>query len=155
MNYDDILNRTWEEIPEPVLLPNGGWLLAGKNAALVKPKDDTGKSLKVLFSYQPKEAVSVRDDDIEALGDYDISINDLQFTIYIETASDWTKVRKHLALHGVEMEGAILDENGKLAFNKAFRGSEVVAEVAQRSYDDANGDTIWQNNLSKFRKVAE
>lgn len=154
MNYEDILNRTWDEIPEPVLLPAGGWLLAGKNVALVKPKEE-GKSLKILFSYQAKEAISVAEDLIEELGDYDIAINDLSFTIYVENPSDWNKVRKHLALHGVEMEGSILDENGKLAFNKAFRGSEVVAEIGQRSYDDANGDTIWQNSLAKFQKVAE
>lgn len=154
MDYDDILNRTWEEIPTPVLLPAGGWLLVGKNAALVKPKEE-GKSLKILFSYQAKEPVSVAEDLLEELADYDISINDLSFTVYIETPADWAKVKRHLALAGVEMTGSILDEAGKLAFNKAFRGSEVVAEVGQRSYDDANGDTIWQNSLSKFQKVAE
>lgn len=153
-NYDDLLNRTWDDIPEPVLLPGGGWLLVGKNAALIKPRE-AGKSLKILYTYGAKQAVSVADDLLEELGDYDITVNELNFTQYIETAADWDKVRRHLALHGVEMEGAILDEAGKLAFNKAFRGAEVVAEIGQRSYDNNDGETIWQNSVAKFQKVTE
>ncbi len=34
MDYDDILNRTWDEIPEPKLLPGGGWALKGGNLDL-------------------------------------------------------------------------------------------------------------------------
>jgi hypothetical protein len=154
IDYDDILNRTWEDVPEPVLLPVGDWLIAGKNAALIKPTKE-GQSLKVLFSYGAKSPVAVAEDLLEELGDYDITINDLTYTIYLESAADWDKVRKHLALHGVEMTGAILDDNGKLAFNKAFRGAEVVGQVGQRSYENADGDTIWQNSLSKFQAVTE
>lgn len=154
MDYDDILNRTWEDVPEPELLPAGGWLLVGGNVSLIKPKED-GKSAKILFSYKAKEPVSVADDLLEELGDYDFSINDLNYTVYIENASDWDKVRKHLALSGVEIDNKakIVNEAGKLSFAKAFRGSEVVADVGQRSYENSEGNTIWQNSLSKFAKV--
>jgi hypothetical protein len=154
MDYDDILNRSWDDIPEPKLLPGGNWLMVGKNAALVKPKEE-GKSLKILFTFGAKSPVDVAEDLLDELGDYDVTINEVSHTIYLETASDWNKVRKFLALVGIEMEGSILDEAGKLSFNKAFRGSEIVAEVGQRSYDDAAGETIWQNTLAKFQKVAE
>lgn len=153
-DYDDILNRTWDDIPEPQLLPNGGWMLSGANVALVKPKEDN-QALKVLFSYKAKQPTNVADDLLEELGEYDFTINDLTFTIYVETAADWSKVKKHLAKHGVEVSGALFNEAGKLAFAKAFRGSEVIAEVGQRSYEDAAGETIWQNTLSKFQAVEE
>lgn len=154
-NYDDILNRTWEDVPEPVLLPGGGWLFKGQSAGLVKPREEGEGKLKVIFNYKAVRPVTVAEDLLDELGDYDFTINDLSFTIFLESAADWDKVRKHLAIHGVEMKGSILDENGKLAFNKAFRDSEVVAEVSQRSYENRDGDTIWQNSLSKFQAVDE
>lgn len=154
MDYDDLLNMTWDGIPEPQLLPDGGWLLTAKNAAFVKSKE-ADKSHKILYSYSAKAPVAVAEDLLDELGEYDITINDLVYTQYIENAADWDKVRKFVALHGVEMEGALFDSNGKLAFNKKFRGTEVVATVGQRSYDNDAGETIWQNTLSKFQKVTE
>lgn len=154
MDYDDILNRSWDEIPEPQILPAGDWLVAGANAALVKPTEE-GKSLKVLLSYTAKSPVAVDEDKLAELGEYDISTSDLNYTIFVEKASDWDKVRKHLAIAGVPMEGAILNENGKLGFAKAFRGSEVVVELGERSFQNQAGETIWQNSMSKFRTVTE
>lgn len=155
MDYDDLVNRTWEDIPEPQLLPGGLWLNTGRNAGFMKPREE-GQSAKVVFFYKPKEAIQVNEEDLAELGDdYDLSINDLTYTIYIESAADWDKVRKHMALHGVTMSGPLFDENGKLALNKKFKGAEVVAEVGQRSYDNDAGETIWQNTMAKFAKVAE
>jgi hypothetical protein len=156
MDYDDLLNRTWDDIPEPVLLPGGTWMVAGKTAALVRPKEE-GKSLKILFGLKAKEPVNVAQEELDELGDYDITINDLQHTIYIENASDWDKVRKFLAVFGVEIDTKvkIVDGNGKLSFAKAFAGAEAVAEIGQRNYQDANNETVWQNNLSKFQAVTE
>lgn len=151
-SYDELLSGTWEDIPDAVLLPNGGWLLKGTTVALVKPREE-GKAMKVLFTYKAKEAVAVAEDLIDELGDYDITINDLTFTIFLESAADWSKVKKHLALHGIEMKGSILNEDGKLAFAKNFRNSEVVAQVGSRSYDNAEGETVWNNTLSKFQAV--
>lgn len=154
MDYDDILNRTWDDIPEPVLLPGGSWLVVGQTAGLVKPKDEGGK-LKVLFNLKAKEPVQVAQEELDELGDYDITINDLQYTVYIESAADWDKVRKFLEIFGVEMSGRIVGGDGKLTFAKAFRGAEAVAEVGQRNYTNQDNEVIWQNSLSKFQKVAE
>lgn len=153
MDYDDILNQTWEDVPEPELIPIGGWLLVGGNVSLIKPKEE-GKSAKILFGYKAKEPVSVDADRLDEMGNYDFTINDLNFTIYIENAADWDKVRKHLLLSGVEIDPKekIVNEAGKLSFAKAFRGSEVVAEVGQRTYEVA-GVTKWDNSLTKFAKA--
>lgn len=154
VDYDDILNRTWDDIPEPVLLPGGAWMVVGKTAGLVKPREE-GQSLKVLFNLKAKEPVNVAQEELDELGDYDITINDLQYTVYIESAADWDKVRKFLAVFGVEMSGSILDDKGKLAFAKAFNGAEAIAEIGQRNYENKDGETVWQNTLSKFQKVSE
>lgn len=153
MDYDDILNATWEGMPTEVVLPAGAWVLRGENAAFVRPKEE-GKKAKVLFSY--KAVAPVEGVDTSSLpDDYDISINNLTFTIFIETAKDWDQVRKHLAKHGVAVTGALFDERGKLAFNKAFRGTEVVANLEQDNYENAQHEVIWQNKLSGFQRAED
>lgn len=154
MDYDDLLNQTWEELPENKNIPAGGWLLKGTNVALIKPKEED-QDLKVLFTYNPKEPISVPQDLLDDMGDYDFTGNDIQFTVYIRRASDWNDVKAHLAKHGVELSGALLNEAGKLAFAKAFRGTEVIADIGERSYQNAAGDTVWQNTASKFQPVVE
>lgn len=155
MNYEDLQNATWEEIPEAKLLPGGQWLLKGRNVGYMKPKKE-GDSAKVLFFYKAKEPVSVNAEDLEELGaDYDLDINDLTYTVYIESAADWDKVRKHVAQLGIELSGALFDDKGKLRVSKEFKDAEVVATVGQRSYENDAGETIWQNNLSGFQKVEE
>lgn len=153
-DYDDILNATWEDLPVAQLLPVGNWLLKGSNVAFIKAKTEDEKS-KVLFTYKAHSPVNVADDLLEELGDYDITINDLQLQVYIENATDWANVRKQAELGGVKVEGKLFDDAGKLAFAKAFRGSEVVAEVGQRNYTNRDGDVIWQNSVAKFQRVTE
>lgn len=151
MDYDDILNQTWEDVPEPQLIPNGGWLIAGSTVALVKAKEE-GKPHKVLFTYKPKQPVSVPQDLLEDMGDYDFSVNDLTFTIFVEAPSDWDKVRRHLDVHGIQLKGRIVDDKGKLSFAKEFRGAEVIANVDERTYEAQDGVHV-QNTLSKFQAV--
>ena len=153
-NYDDILNATWDDIPVEHVLPTGGWLLRGDNAAFIRPKEE-GKKAKVLFTYkavQPTE--TVRAEDLEELPEgYDLSINNLQHQVFIESAADWDNVRKHLAKHGITLTGNLFDERGKLAFNKAFRGSEIVANLDQDNYQNDAGETIWKNKLNNFQRA--
>lgn len=152
--YDDILNATWDDIPEAQLLPVGNWLLKGSNVAYLKPKTEEDKA-KVLFTYKASKPVNVAEDLLEELGDYDVSINDLQLQIFIESAADWTKVRKQAELGGVDVGNKLFDDSGKLAFAKKFRGSEVVAEVGQRNYTNRDDEVVWQNSISKFQRVTE
>lgn len=152
MDYDDILNATWEDIPEPKTLPDGGWLLKGRSVAWILPKKEED-SAKVLFGYKPKSPVSVDDEALEALGaDYDLEMNDLNFSILIKSAADWNKVKKHLEIAGIELDGPLFGEDGKLAFAKAFKGTEVVAQVTTQHYEQ-NGEAKTGQNLSKFQAV--
>lgn len=152
MSYDDIFNQTWEEVPEPQLLPDGGWLLTGANVSFIASQD-ADKSSKVLFNYKAKSPVSVDEDQLEELGDYDITTNDLSYPIYIENAASWTAVRKHLEKHGIELTGPLFDSNKKLSFAKAFRGSEVIAQLGARTYTNSEGESITQNSVNKFQAV--
>ena len=156
MDYDDIYNETWDELPVEKTLPDGGYRLAGANAAWVKPRDENGKA-KVLFSYTAKEPLTVDPEVLEeALGDnYDLSMNNLTLTFFIEGPKDWQAVKKHLTIHGIEVTGPLFDENKKLSFAKAFRSSEVVAQVGHRFYQNNSGENVEQNTLSKFQPVSE
>ena len=40
MNYADILETQWDDIPSIDVLPEGSWLLRGKNAKLMEPKEE-------------------------------------------------------------------------------------------------------------------
>lgn len=148
-DYGDILNRSWNEIPEPQTLPNGSWVLKGRNASYVAAREE-GKNSKVLFFYTPTEPTD--DVDREALAElgdgYDISQNQIAYTIWIEFAKDWDKVRKHLAKHGVDVDSMTIDQS-----LKAFKNTIVVANLEQRSYTNNAGETVLENSPSNFAAV--
>lgn len=155
MDYDDIIDRAWEDVPEAVVLPDGQWLVKGGNVSLVKPKEE-GKSFRILWNYTAEKPVNVDRELLTELGDYDITTNELVYTQYVEKPSDWNKVREHLALHGVEIDPSEkIVVNGKLSFAKAFRNSEVVATLAYHSFETQAGETVEENKMTKFSAVAE
>src|SRR5690606_4101030 len=127
-DYDDILNRSWDDIPIPQVLPLGSYLLRNRNVTY-KPATDTA-SARVLFFYNVREPMDDVDADALAeLGeDYDLSTNQVVASFFVESARDWDTVRNHLALHGVDLSGKTIRE----AF-KEVRGKEVVAYLDQRT----------------------
>lgn len=154
MDYSDLLNKSWDEIPEEQLLPDGAYRAKGRNVTFMKPKEED-KSPKIVFFYEPVEPVDVNEDALADLGaDYDLSINNLGYTVYIEGPRDLDKVRKHLALHGIEVDPSkpILNEDNKLSFGKAFVGAEIIGRITQSSYQ-RNGETVWVNNIGSFQRV--
>lgn len=156
-DYDDLLNKTWEGIPKPQVLPIGDWLVVGKNAAFIRSKKE-GQSNKVLFTTKARQALdNVDEGELEELmaSGYDITINDLNHTIYIESDADWNKVRDFLAVFGVELEGRLFDDKGKLAFNKAFRGAEAITFLEQRNWEDDAHTVHWDNKMTNFRPVED
>lgn len=146
-SYDDILDRTWDEMPETKVLPDGDWLLKGRNAAFVAPKGDG--NAKVLFFYTPEQAMEDVDPSaLEALGeDYDLKDNQIVFTIWIENNRDWQAVRRHLAKHGVDPTLTIREQF------KKFRGTETIARVGLRTFTNAAGESVPENTASDFREV--
>lgn len=149
-NYDDLLNRSWDEIPEEAVLPVGDWALEGKSASFIESKED-GKSDKIVFFWGVTSPVDVDEEEIAKLGsDYDLDLNQPTQTFYIDGPSAIGKVRKFLLKLGVDIEGLT-----PLESLKAFKGARAVAFLDQRSYQDQSGETVWQNDVKKVRALEE
>ncbi len=149
-DYEDILNRSWDEIPEPQVLPVGSYRLKSRGATFMEAKEST--SDRVMFIYNAMEPLpDVDADALGALGDYDISQNRLFFTIWIESYADWDGVRKHIAKHGLEI---VPGETPKETFSR-MKGSEVIAWLDQRSYENKAGDMVESNDPAQFAKIED
>jgi hypothetical protein len=147
--YEDILNRSWDEIPVPKLLPVGSWLLRGRNVALFPPKEE-GQSMRVAFFYEAKEPMDdVSEKELAELGDdYAYSENDIVKQFFINRNKDWDAVRKHLALHGIDGAGKTQADTFK-----EFKGAEVISYLTTRTFTDASGNTKVDNDPTSFAKV--
>lgn len=154
-SYEAIAETSWDDIPEPRVLPKGTWKLKGKNAKRMPGGE--GSNPYVLFFYKPVEPMSDVDDaDLDALGkDYDFNINDLSFRIYTETSADFKKVEKFLAKHGIVP--AKSEETGKAegidATLKKFKGAEVLSVLGKRTFKDNTGELRTDNTLTAFASV--
>lgn len=149
-DYNDILNTAWDEIPEAKLLPGGTWLLRGKNASFQPPKEE-GQNGKVLFFYIPVDPIEVDQEALQELGeDYDVSENQIVYTIWIEGMRDWAKVRDHLAKHGIDDGSQTLADSLK----KSFRGTQIVGHVGVRTFTPkGGGETRIENTVDNFAAV--
>lgn len=145
---EEILNRSWNEIPVPKLLPVGSYLLKGRNASYVNGKDE--QSPKALFFYVPKEAMDDVDGAaLDELGaDYDFNANQIVYTMWLETPQNWDAMRQHLAKHGITTEDRSLKET-----LKDFKGTEVIAYLNTRNFQNRAGETVTENNPTAFVKV--
>lgn len=148
-NYAAILERSWDDIPPPKLLPVGSWLLKGKNVAMFPPKED-GAAIRIAFFYEAREPMDdVSEAELQALGeDYSYAENDVVKQFFINRNKDWDSVRKHLELHGIETKG----QSQKETFD-AFKGSEVVAYLSTKTFVNGAGQQITDNDPSNFAAV--
>lgn len=142
----NILDRSWDDMPEEQLLPEGTYTLSIRNIAWMPPREE-GQNGKVVVFFIPKEPLDDVDEDaIAALGDgYDITENEVTFTQWIERNRDWQPIRDLLGAIGVELEGKSMKDSFKEA-----RRKDVNAYVTQRSYNRADGTTVHQNVATQF-----
>ena len=149
IDYEALMNGSWDDIPQPKMLPDGTWKLKLKGAAF-KPSSQEGKSSTVLFIYAPKEAM----DDVDAaalaaLGDdYDLDLNKVFVRFWVESADDWNQVRRHLGKHGVKTEGKSI-----VASFKEAKGSEIFAFITTRDYVNGQGIEVTENAAAQFAPV--
>ena len=148
-DYADIVQQSWDEIPEVKVLPAGSWLLRGRNATYQPAKGEGSPS--VLFVYGVKEPMDDVDNaELAKLGtDYDVEANKIFTRFFIGDNSDWDKVRKHLEKHGVTTKGQSISDS-----LKGFQGSQVIAYVDQRSFTNNAGQPQVENTASNFTPVA-
>jgi len=148
--YEEIADRSWEDIPVEKTLPSGSWLLRGRNATYRDPKDEDG-SPTVTFVHAVKEPMDdVDDGELKGLGEgYDFGQNRIFTTFWLETGKDYAKVRDFLAKHGiiVDPKKSVKESLGP------FKGSEVVAILGAQSYRDKAGEEQEKNVASSFTKL--
>lgn len=150
-SYEDILNRSVEDLPEAKFLPSGSWVLKASNGAKFTPPKSEDDVPVVLFVYEPIEPMDDVDDDaIEELGeDYDLANNPLFFRIRIQRESDWKRVIDHVKLHGVDPEGLTVKEA-----MAAVKGARIIGAVTLRSYTDKATQTLKTvNDVAQFAEV--
>ncbi len=149
--YDDILDKSFDDLQDDKLLPLGNWMLRLRNAAFLPPRQE-GQSARVLFFYTPVEPTGDVDvDELEALGeDYDYSENQIVFQVWIEGNRSWRDVLTHLKKHaGVDFTVGSIRE----VLKKGIKGSEVIAELDERTYENSFGDLVSENNAKAFRPI--
>lgn len=144
--YESILDKQWDDIQKPEVLPVGSWLLQGRNAVHQPAKSADGNE-RILFVYSVKEPMDDVDEDaLEALGaDYDYTENRVFASFWLETGRDLDAVRTHLRKHGVDTEGKTIKES-----LGAFKGTQVVSYLDHKTYDNAAGETVQDNNPTSF-----
>lgn len=160
LNYEEILDKSWDELPEQVAVPDGTYLLRGTGAKLKEASSEDGNDY-VLFMYK---VVSATDDvDEKALaaivkgGEVEDVAKPVSYRVWIEQASDFRKVGRHLEKHGVdprdyEEEGNDFLENLKAAL-KAFRGTEINGYLTTRTFTTQGGDEVEENQVTAFIPV--
>lgn len=151
-NYADILDQSWDNIPETQTLPTGSWKLK-LNSAKFMPETEKA-SARVLFVYKAIEPM----DDVneEALlklekdgNKYDYGQNRIFVTFWVSDGADWQNVRKQLQKHGDDvLAGKTITESFVAA-----RGREVIAYLDQRNYKNNAGEDVVENTASQFVSV--
>jgi hypothetical protein len=143
----NIMDRSWNDMPEVLLLPVGTYKLVTRNIAYMAPKE-AGQNGKVVVFFIPKEPLS--DVDTSDLPEnYDITENEVTATFWIERNKDWQPVRDLLKALGVDTEGG---DSMKDTF-KAARKKEITAYVDVRSFQ-SRGQTVTQNVATDFQADA-
>lgn len=147
MSYAELLEKSWNEIPQVQVLPAGTYLLKCRGASFKEPADGNPY---FMFVY---EVVSALDDvdpaALEELGsDYDLSSNRIYYKIWVETVTDLDKGRAHIAKHGVDTTSGSPKES-----LKAVKGQLINAYLGIKHFTDRTGELRTDNDPIAFTPV--
>ena len=151
-SYDDILDRSFDDLQDDKTLPGGLWVLRLRNAHFMTPREE-GQSAQVLFFYHPIEPTDdVDQDELDALGDdYDVTENQIVFKVWIDGNRAWKDLMRHLKKHsGVDWDAGSIRE----VLKTGVKGSEVVSRLGERTYENTFGELVTENVASDFRALA-
>lgn len=150
VNYEEVAQLAWDDIPEGKVLPYGFWRLKIKGVRFIEPKEDAGEdaSGRVQFVLKAVEPVDGVDEaELAELGEgYDYGIKPIYDAIWIEDAGSWKRVLQRLEVFGVK------PEEGEQVFDtfKRARGATVIAYLEQRTFKNKNGEVVTENTASQF-----
>lgn len=160
MDYTDLLSRSWDEMPDPVLLPVGRWEFECKGVSHKEGQGDNSPNF--MFVYVPKRPTDDVDEEVlEALaesqgGELDYSGNRIFKRMYYSDGNELRRVRDHMLKHqGFRMPaGSIQDhiDNPKV-LSAALNGTTVLAYMEQRAYTTTEGEAREVNELGRVVAV--
>lgn len=131
-NFEDFFKKGLNELPKPMALPRGHYILALRGTFKRPPREE-GKSGQVVFFYEPVEPCDdVDPGELEAFGAEGRSIKDNSVSVEF-WLGEWKDVKAifdHIGLHGVDVEG-VADLSVAL---KAATNKRVVAYVSTETY---------------------
>lgn len=150
--YAEVLNRAWDDIPQPKNLPDGSWLLRLKNVGFFAGDKEKETYDRVTFFVEPREAMDdVRPEDITALGeDYDLSNSDFPVQVTIFRDRDWQKVLKILGFFNVKPEKG----ESQIDTFKRATGAEAIGYVTTRRYQNKQGIEEEVNDVTGWASVS-
>ncbi len=152
LDYESILDRSWDDLPTSKTLPVGFWRLRAENAVFMKSRDED-KSDAVLFVYSPKEPHDDVDEDalLELGPEYDYTQNRIFAKFWVETGKDWDQVRTHLIKHGCDLTG----RNVRETLKEDFKGREINAYLDVKTYQDSVGEDVFDNDPKNFQATED
>jgi hypothetical protein len=136
-DYDDILDKSFSEIPMPKDVPLTNYLATCDGMSFVKPKKE-GVSPQVLVFFRLSSPVEALDeDDIAELGtDYNFELNRYARQVWISEGRDWKTVLDILHTLGVDTEDGL---TVKEAMKNAKGREAVVALKRGKPYTGSDG----------------
>lgn len=149
VNYSDVLEDGWDNIPEPKLLPTGGWRIRCRNAMFMAPKSADQKPQVLFFveAQEPNEDVS--DESLKEFGSDDYSQADLAVRIFIEKPKDWHRVKTTLAAFGIDVS----DYKTRKEALAACKDRDANCMIGVRSYVDRMGQPRTDNTVSALSAI--
>lgn len=149
VNYEKIMGRSFNELPEPEPLPDGKYLLKGRFASAFEwtsKEGDEGARISVTY-----EAVKAADADTAAsINGMDVKGKPVESTFYVTNEEEERKVWDALAKIGIA--GEDYDNLGDAL--KAVRGLTVIGTVRTRHFETKDGAPAFRNFAVKTEPVA-
>ncbi len=149
LDYNDLANMTFADLPDEKELPDGNWLLQKRNGAVLAPKEEGDKIRVVLFFNVVAAGDDIPEDALAELGDdYDLAMNQIVKTWWIETTRDWKEPKKVLSLLGVDVTSK--DTDIIEAVKSGGNGNKVWAYLTKKSFThkqtgETRTDTVPSN----------
>lgn len=152
-SYEDLLKKSYDELPEEKNLPVGTWRLRGRSAGFMKP-NSPDQNARCVFFYVPQEPMdNVSPDALSEITEEDIANAEVTATFWIEKPKHLRAVVDHMEKHGIEVEKGVPLGEAIMAGMKKFKGCEVLAHLDIRTFQNRDGGTETENKPSQFTAI--
>lgn len=150
-DYDDILDRSWDEIPEAKQLPVGTYRLKAISGKYTP--GDGNLSPRVNITLITVEPVDVDADDIAELGeDYPFSENIMNHVVWLSENRDYRNFALLLGKFGVDLDGMGIQETLRDIKN-IVKNREILAYVEPDSFVAKSGEEVHGNKPTSFAPI--